>query len=97
MDLAAQAHRKITSAPDGLLLTLPVAEPVVEFTLAVDEAGFEDKTIEAIDAQQPNPMVKSLKPRTTRGDIHSSMPRSSSASTQRSHQSSSSGPRKVKF
>ncbi len=66
-DLAAQANRTVTCAPDGLLLTRPVREPVV--APVEDEAGLEDRTIQGIDAQQP---AKPPKPRTTRGDIHPS-------------------------
>jgi hypothetical protein len=68
-DLAAQANRKIVCAPDGLLLAVPDSEPVVEPDRAEDEAGFEDRTVQALDAQQP---ARPPRPRTTRGDIHPS-------------------------
>jgi hypothetical protein len=74
-DLAAAANRKITCAENGLVLTLPVAEPTapveeptppVEPSQPADEAGLEERTVQTFDAQQP---ARPPKPHTTRGDI----------------------------
>jgi hypothetical protein len=70
-DLAAQTHRRIASAPNGLILTPISIEPVapVEPSQPADEDGVEDQTIQVVDAQQP---ARPPKPRTTRGDVPAS-------------------------
>jgi hypothetical protein len=43
-DLAAQAHRKITCAPDGLVLTIPVAEPPITELAVVEPVAPKART-----------------------------------------------------
>jgi hypothetical protein len=48
---------------------VPASEPMAEPSQPADEAGLEDQTIQAVDAQQP---ARPPKPRTRRGDLPAS-------------------------